>query len=253
MYRLLVGFIFFCFVFDAIHAQGTSVHEEGVQSKFRSGIGWFYKGLGVSGESSDRLNKFDRFVIDIVYNDWRGDIPAFKGPWSNIGINGAWMFDIPFTTNNTVGMGVGLGFSHYSNRTQVVFFKNYEEKSTIIGSPVDGHKYKIGFNYLEIPVEFRFRIPYGDKDKQHFKFLIGGKIGYCIQSHTRDMVKVSGQRHVSKDIHLPDVNPLRYGVTARIGIRNWSLFGAYYFSSLFKSDKSIELYPFSMGISISLF
>lgn len=253
MRNIIVLVLILSFSYSPITAQ-TAEGNDGVNSRIRPGIGWFYSGLSPFEEG--KTHKFDRLVIDVVYNDWQGDIKAFNSPWTSIGFNGAFMFDFPFTKNNTVGMGFGLGFSHYVNRTAITFDKNYIDGVTVI-SPLqpdvaDQH-FKMAFNYLEIPIEFRFRIPYGEKDKQHVKFLIGGKIGYRLTSSTKTTIGSKAQKHAVKEIRLPDSNPLRYGVTARIGIRNWSIFGAYYFSPLFKSEESVRLFPFSLGVSMSLF
>lgn len=253
MRNIIILVLILGFSYAPLKAQSAD-NSDGTNSRIHPGIGWFYSGLTPFAEG--KTHKFDRLVLDIVYNDWRGDIKAFETPWTSIGFNSAFMFDFPFTKNNTVGMGLGLGFSHYVNRTARIFEKDYINELTVISSDqsdINDQRFKMGFNYLEIPLEFRFRIPYGEKDKQHIKFLIGGKIGYRLNSFTKTTTGTNDHKHAVKEIHLPDSNPLRYGVTARVGIRNWAIFGAYYFSPLFKSEESVRLFPFSVGISISLF
>jgi hypothetical protein len=57
-----------------------------------------------------------------------------------------------------------------------------------------------------------------------------------------------GQKSKEKargDYHL---NPLRWGVTARVGYRALKLYANYYMMPLFKEDMGPELYPFSIGL-----
>lgn len=235
--------------FSSIHAQ-YSEENEGLHSRYRPGIGWFYSGLTPFEEG--KLRKYDRLMIDLVYNDWHGDEKLFSSPWNSIGFNASFMFDIVLTKENTVALGVGLGYSHYSNKTKLQFSRDFaNELTTLTEYPVNSEpsRSKFGANYIEIPLELRFRT----KGFEHFKFMIGGKIGYRISSLTKEVEKIDGKRYVSKQYNFPDANPLRYGATVRIGMRNWAIYGAYYFSPLFTHKESVELYPFSMGITLSLF
>ncbi|MBW7867682.1 MAG: PorT family protein [Brumimicrobium sp.] len=224
--------------------------EDGIHSEFRPGIGWFFSGF--KAYEVEKLRKYDRLIIDLVYNDWHGDTKAFKSPWSSIGINAAFMFDIPFTQANTVGMGIGIGISHYSNRTKWQFSRDFLNKATLASDFNASNMPKsnlYGANYIELPIEFRFKT----KGIQHFKFFVGGKIGYRLNDYTKEVYRKDGKNYPIKQYNFIDSNPLRYGITARIGIRNWALFGAYYFSPIFKRKESVQLYPFSIGISVSWF
>lgn len=249
MRYIIVLIISLFFLPQNIKAQ-YSEKDENLTTRYRPGIMWFFSGM--DPYSSEKLRKYDRLIVNLTYNDWHGDQDAFKSPWNSIGVDVAFMFDIPFTKANTVGMGVGLGYSHYSNRSKLEFSRDISNNSTHI-SEFDSNnlpkKNLFAANYIEIPLEFRFR----SKGYQHFKFMIGAKIGYRINDYAKEVYRIEGKNYKTKHYNFPDSNPLRYGVTARIGIRNWAIFGAYYFSPLFKSSDSVELYPFSLGVSVSLF
>jgi hypothetical protein len=224
--------------------------EEGLYSRFRPGAGWFFNGLRPYEE--EKLRKYDRVIFDITYCDWQGDIDYFQSPWNSIGFNVATMFDVILTKKNTVSFGWGISFSHFSNKTNLQFQSDYINNITTIsefplGSEPD--RTKFAANYLEVPLEIRFRT----KGYKHFKVMLGGKIGYQLNAFTKTTNEVSGQRQVVKLFGFPDDNPLRYGATLRIGIRNWAIYGAYYFSPLFTNSESVQLTPFTMGVSISLF
>ena len=219
-------------------------------SRYKPGIGWYYSGIQPYEEG--KLRKYDRLVVDIVYSDWTGDRDAFQSPWTSIGFNAALLFDKVITKENTFSIGWGLGFSHTNNRTKQLFQSNTEAgntQSVDLESNSTISRAKFSANYIELPIELRFRT----KGYQHFKFMLGGKIGYQLNAYTKTTQEINNQRYSVKAYNFPDNNPLRYGVTARIGIRNWALYGAYYFSPLFTNRESIQLTPLELGVSISLF
>ena len=224
--------------------------EEGIYSRFRPGAGWFFNGL--RPYEKEKLRKYDRVIFDITYCDWHGDRDYFQSPWNSIGFNTAAMFDVILSKKNTVSFGWGLSFSHFSNKTDLQFQSDYDNNVTTISDFPSGSepdRTKFAANYLEIPLELRFRT----KGYRHFKVMLGGKIGYQLNALTKTTNTVNGQRQVVKTFGFPDENPLRYGATVRIGIRNWAIYGAYYFSPLFTNSESVQLTPITMGVSISLF
>jgi hypothetical protein len=54
-----------------------------------------------------------------------------------------------------------------------------------------------------------------------------------------------------KDV--PNIEKLRYGVTARVGWKFINLMGFYSLTDLFTKDKGPEIYPISIGISLMPF
>ncbi|PWH85574.1 porin family protein [Brumimicrobium oceani] len=242
---LLVLFIYSSSLFSQYEAE-----EEGLYSRSRPGVMWFYSGLKPFEEG--KLRKYDRLIFDLVYNDWYGDKDYFDSPPSSIGFNAALMFDVILTKANTMSFGWGIAYSHFSNRSQVKFSRDLVNNTTLISDYLPGFEpksTKFGANYIEIPLELRFRT----KGYKHFKFMIGGKIGYQLNAFSKETFRIDGKRYSTKEYNFADSNPLRYGATVRIGIRNWAIYGAYYFSPLFTDSGSADLTPISMGISVSLF
>lgn len=224
--------------------------NEGLYSRFRPGIGWFYSGFKPFEE--EKLHKYDRLMFDVVYNDWRGDRDYFDSPPTSIGFNTSLMFDVILTKGNTMSFGWGIGYSHYSNRSKLQFTRDLVNNTTLVSEfPIGSEpkSSKFGANYLEIPLELRFRT----KGHKHFKFMLGGKIGYQLNAFSKETVRIDGRKYSSKQYNFADSNSLRYGATVRVGIRNWAIYGAYYFSPLFTGDGSADLTPMELGISISLF
>ena len=248
MKKTIVLLVVVCF---SLLAKAQYIEEEAnLVSRNRPGAMWYYSGLGKY--DTTKLRKYDRLVFDVVYNDWQGDISPLNSPWSSIGFNVSLMFDVPFTKANTVGLGWGLSYSHFNNRTKIGFNSNYKEGTTTTYSLDLKEEViwsKFNANYLEIPLELRFRT----KGFRHFKFFVGGKIGYQLNAYTKTKESIEGETYKFKHYNFPDRNPLRYGLTARVGIRNWSFYAAYYFSELFQENESVSLTPISAGVSIALF
>lgn len=224
--------------------------EEGLYSRYRPGVGWFFNGLRPYEE--EKLRKYDRVIFDVTYCDWHGDRDYFSSPWTSIGFNTALMFDVILTEKNTVSFGWGVAFSHFSNTTRLNFQSDFTNGLTTASQFTAGNepdRFKFAANNVEIPLEMRFRT----EGYKHFKVMVGGKIGYQLNALTKTTNTINLQRQVVKTFDFPDNNPLRYSATIRIGIRNWAIYGAYYFSPLFTNSESVQLTPLTMGVSISLF
>ena len=207
---------------------------------------------GFRPATPEKVRKYDRLIFDITYNDWMGDRDPFKVKWNSIGFNINWMSDIPLSKKNTVAIGIGpsYSFQRIVHNENVDFGSDYSY--TLFGGPwsaPSNWQRSLNVNEFSLPIELRFRT----KGWKHFKFHIGGKIGYRMNGVMRMKYDMEGQYYTSKHKNVPDINHSSYSAHVRIGMRNWALFGSYNFSPLFSSDESSELYPIQMGLSISLF
>ena len=110
-------------------------------------------------------------------------------------------------------------------------------------------KTKINMTYVEIPIEFKFKWESG------FKFGVGFKGGYLIDSKE----KYAGMRSATgpwEKVKQKDINYLEdfaFGATVRVGYKWISLFGYYQITNVFEVSRGPELYPVSVGITITPF
>ncbi len=124
--------------------------------------------------------------------------------------------------------------------------------------PLAYKRSKINMTYLDLPVEFKFRTEGG------FKLGVGLKVGYLIDSKQ----KYVGEWPVDfnfgeEDVQYNEVNDKSkginqlekwsYGATLRIGYKFVSVFGYYQFSKIFESDRGPEMFPISVGLTITPF
>src|SRR5690606_26574953 len=115
-------------------------------------------------------------------------------------------------------------------------------------------------NYLDVPVEIRFSTSPSDPNRS-FKVAVGGRIGYMYDAFAKMKYKVAGEPVKQyKDKQFFNLNRVRYGVSARVGIGNFSVFGYYNLTPLFKEgegpaeDNAVKDFKtFTVGISLFAF
>jgi hypothetical protein len=146
--------------------------------------------------------------------------------------------------------GLGLEWDNYffSNNTRLT-----SDSVKIYGysDPIKFDKTKLRLSYLNLPL--LLQINTNRDPKKAFHLSTGLIISYNMGAKTKMVYTLNNDQNtekVSGDYH---INPLRYGVTARIGYGNFKLFANYNLSTLFEKDDGPELYPFSVGISILSF
>lgn len=220
--------------------------------------------------------KFDH-LDDEELETWTGHPARFKGHWAAIemGINSFANVDYKgFTPNfmdlnqnksfeininflrysiglqkqkRNIGLVTGLGWSYNDYR----FSNPYTiENDNGITKPVlldkaGLSKSKLSTTYLTVPLMLEFQIPVSGHDKK--LYFSGGVIGGLkVASHTK--VKIDSDKSKSRDDF--NINPFRYGATARIGYKGVNIFGTYYFSPFFKNGRGPEMYPFTVGIGL---
>lgn len=238
--------LFIMVLFSSIPAGTWAQSDSNLVSRYRPGIMWFYTGFRPA--KTFFAPRYDRLVFDLLYNDWVTDKQkAFQSHISSIGFNTQLFFDIPLTPKNIVSIGIGLGYGHSRIRYDQLLSQVTQPKSTVLIPFPDSDYEKSVFktNKLFIPVELRFRTP----GWQHFKFQIGGRIGYQFAAKS----KVFKENSVIKTRNLYDLNPLLFSVHARVGIRNWAITASYNISPYFKNAKSTQINGLEIGLSVSLF
>ena len=218
-------------------------------SRFRPGVMWFLSSGNPAHVSNPR--KYDRFMVDLTYNDWVSDSSLFRVKPASIGFNVHGMWDVPLTAGNGIGIAIGLSYRYQHVRYDGVMLRDSANQAThwvlFDGSQPGPDKSAFASHALAIPLELRFRIP----KWRHVKLHLGGYIGYRLQTYTK--VWTNDKQTSVKDRMFYDDEPLMYGVHARLGIRNLALFADYSLSKQFKSAQSTSLQPLSLGITVSFF
>lgn len=188
----------------------------------------------------------DKVIIDLGYHSW---LQAPKGikiqPYSNAA-DVSLYFDYPFGAS-PLGFAWGAGISSrviHSNGAIVYRLDRDGNRFTAIEPRYGDYRInKLVMNYVYIPAEFRLR----SAKKPTFRLFVGGRAGYLIGSHTT---------YVDRDTkikvyRIKGLDPITYGVTARIGIGRMQVTGFYGLNEVFQEEKGEPgLTPYSIGINI---
>jgi len=232
----------------------TNAQQEGdgdnLTTDYRPGVMWFFSGYRPA--QKDKPSKYDRLIFDLVYNDWVGERGPFQNHWASIGLNTNFMFDIPLTKGNTVSLGVGVShqYTPIRHNNHLVIDDEANTTTFVLKDSTDNfYKSSVSGNSFSVPVEIRFR----NERWKHFKFHIGGKIGYQVNMLSKYGSKVDGHKVITKRHGFADQAQLIYSAHIRIGLRNWALYASYNFNPMFKNSNSTQLNLIQMGLSISLF
>ncbi len=157
--------------------------------------------------------------------------------------------------NNHFGLVTGLGLEYCNYR-----FDNNVRIDTEDGQLVGGYdtdpdrsyqKSKLVVNYLNLPLLLEYQT--NNKNKiNSFHLTAGMTAGLRIGSHTK-VVYTSGKDNKDKERDDFYLNPFKWDATARVGWGVLNLTANYSLAALFKDNKGPELYPFSLGITLTDF
>jgi hypothetical protein len=173
------------------------------------------------------------------------------------GITAAVFYDKPLG-RSPISLAIGLGFSSFNIHSKSALAKDsvgsyFVKYSDSVSSNIKRNK--LSLNYLEIPIEIRFRSKPNTKN-QSVKFAIGFKVGYLIQSHwkykgddlstpVKDVIKI-------KTFDIPNISPFRYGITARVGFGMFNVYGFYSLQGIFNNNKLSHGQPNSQPLTIGI-
>lgn len=151
--------------------------------------------------------------------------------------------------------GLGLEWNYYRFDND---FSIQENATTGVIEPVDLsvtepdwniEKSKLSTTYATLPILFEIH----SSSYQHNGLIFSAGVigGVKLGSNTKIVYKENGDKNKDKTKDDYNLSPFRYGVHARLGVGDWAIYGTYYFTPLFESNKGPELYPISVGIALS--
>jgi len=217
-----------------------------------------------SDDPADRRKSFDGHLggLEIGYNNftsgkWLRNETPLEG-WLDLNTAKS-------TSFNIVAPPVSLGFTrHFGLVTALgINFNNYrfDGNNTIVvdgegiitpsypADPIRYDKSKLATVYGILPVMLEVQIPVSYSSTIN---LGAGVIGAAkLGSHTKVVYHNDGKQ---KDKNRDDfnLNVLRYGVTARAGYEMVQVYGTCWLSPMFEKGKGPELYPFEIGLALTI-
>jgi hypothetical protein len=189
-------------------------------------------------------SKQERFIMDIGLDSWMKMPSNISTQWAKSRRFEFYFMKDKAFAHGHLGIAYGLGMS----------FTNVNSNATYSGStdslvPYQGispSQNKLSTNYLEIPLELRFRTsPLHNGNR--LKLAVGAKAGWLMQEH----LKFEDGSVKEKFFNDSNVNPFRFAYTGRIGYGKFSLMGYYGINALYKNGNGNKIIPFGVGIAFT--
>jgi len=225
MKYLLCLFILFA-GFTLVFAQDTTVVK---RKKYvaRTEVGYnFFVGNGADSLKNN-AEELGSTKFNYVYQKryYWGESPVYVAPGLGIGIF-EWRFTDPLILQQDVA----------------------KRRLLVISDPDTLHEYgksKLQVTQLMLPIEFGLQAG-------HFNFAVGAHAGLLLfakhkRKYRQDGVDIRTKEDSSRELQL---NPLHYGVQARIAWKGIGVYGLYQLSNLF-NDRGPEVNAVQIGITFS--
>ncbi len=177
--------------------------------------------------------------------------------WMDLNTGKSWNVNLNFhqmsfgLIGNRFGVVTGIGFElnnyHFDGDNTIREVDGVIETSDL--SALSLTKSKLTTTYLNVPLLLEVQI--GPEKRSKRIHLSGGVIGGLkLGSHTKYVYRDEGRKEKVKNRDDYNINPLRYGLTFKVGYKKASVYGIYYPTPFFEKDKGPELYPFNIGLAL---
>lgn len=200
----------------------------------------------------------DRFMFDIFTDIWQNLPDNMSTNTINRGINIAMYQDFPIGSSS-FSFGAGLGFTGHNLYSDNYYMENLLEGDFFTFFPIDEtggdiRKNKLSLNYLNIPLELRFR----SRTVPHvFRVSAGLRAGVLVNAHTKHHFRNDGDAFPEdikfKQQKLENIQTFQFGITGRVGYRRINLYGYFPLNDIFEGNGLEEMRPISVGLSFILY
>jgi hypothetical protein len=205
------------------------------------------------------------FVFEIGVNRGLEAPPKFSiGLWGSRAVNLYYQYDFRILKSKfSFVPAIGVSLERYNFKEKTILGYDAEDSLTLLTGTDAGFpgikKSQFITNYVEVPLHFQY-LSKPDDPGRSFKIQIGGRIGYLYDSFNKLKYKEEGELRKLKDKRQFNLNEFRYGLSAKIGVGNFSVFGYYNLNNLFEDGKGlgykgeiVDFPTFTVGISLSSF
>jgi len=198
----------------------------------------------ISEEAKRKITIGADFFTDI----WQGIPSDMQTRTINQGFNVFAMYNFQLAESNTffaVGLGVDNHNLYSDSRIENV------RGDTVSFAPITENykRSKVNLTQLSIPMELKIKL------KNGVKFGVGFKVKYLVSSKDKyvgNLETEGGQVNIKRKTIFA-AEEYAYGFTLRAGYKSFNLFGYYQISNIFQTGKGPEIYPISVGLTITPF
>ena len=151
------------------------------------------------------------------------------------------------------GLMTGLGIKYNSYELdQDLLIVNQNDSTFAIEIPereISKNKFKT--TSIHLPLMFETNL---GKDADHsFHMAVGGMVNWRIIAKTKQKYEIDGDRFKEKDRNDFNINTFQFAAVARVGYGDFTVYASYNLTPLFEDNQGPEVYPFTVGISVSSF
>ena len=214
-----------------------------------------------------RMHPTDRFIVTPFTDLWQNSPDNMDLRTIQRGVNISLLQDMSLGRSN-FSIAAGLGFtSHNLYSDHFYLFDPTNEQYDFFPITADYDKNKLSLNYLNVPVQVRFR---SRELNNTFRLYAGIKVGYLINAHTKydgemrypnfdticdgELDLLWGTRtRKFKEHDLNNLYDWHISLTAMIGYGRVNFQMYYPLNDMFKDNPVEEMLPISLGLSVILF
>lgn len=149
------------------------------------------------------------------------------------------------------GLGINTSVTYLNKqRISVTDVDTNGMDASFVPDTTNYKRYKFNTAYLQAPFELRY---YGNTNNRNkgFKAAIGMQVGTLLGGHTKMLRGVEGNNIKDKQNFKRYLSPWNFAATARVGWGNFSVFGSYNITPVFKDNAGPIITPITMGICLS--
>lgn len=230
---------------------------------------FFLMNFGLKAEEPFMTGKTDRLMVDLFTDIWSNTPTAMETNAINRGISISMLQDFRLGQSE-FSVAAGLGFTSHNLYSDHFYEFRPNYFSSMFPPPGSFQFYKISdaygelknnklsLNYLNLPLEFRYR---NEKLSHTFRIYAGVRLGYLVDAHTKLHLKnESGVFGINtqtewkyKEKKLGNLEKFQFGITGRIGYGRVNLFAYLPLTNTFKSNMHTGMKPLSVGLTFILY
>ncbi|MEZ5046725.1 MAG: outer membrane beta-barrel protein [Chitinophagaceae bacterium] len=203
-------------------------------------------------KSSYAMPSRDYVMLQAGYETWTNVPDSIKITGIGRAFNAYLCYDFPIMKSNfSFAAGLGVGISNVYFKNQQIILNDTATAIQFIPEQVDYKRFKLTTTYVEAPFELRF---FENKENRNIgiKAAIGLKVGALVSSHTKGKRTLNNKPIIEKVSTKRYIETWRYALTGRVGWGNFSVYGSYYISNLFRINNGPEnIHPIQLGICLS--
>jgi hypothetical protein len=196
----------------------------------------------------------DFIMLQFAWNNWAQKPDSVNTKTFGYAFNAFLCYDFPIkNTHLSFAPGIGINTQVTYLQGQVITLND----TGVLGATArfipdeKGYKrYKFVTTYVQAPFELRYFANNLNRNKG-FKAAIGLQVGALLGGHTKGVYSVAGVNIKDKVDTKRYLSAWNFAATARIGWGNFSLFGSYNLTPVFKEGNGPAITPMTAGICLT--